>query len=249
MEIPETASRLRGRIEAILDFAAAKEYRTGENPARWRGNLKHLLPDHRKVRKVEHHAAMPYQEIPEFLIELRTREGAAARALEFCVLTAARTGEVLGARLREFDSGAAVWRVPAERMKAGRQHEVPLARSALQIITEMAPGLKDNNFVFPGGNIGCPLSPKALHKVLRRMGIEGATPHGFRSAFRDWAAEETHFPREVCEMALAHTIENKVEAAYRRGDLLEKRRELMNAWSRFCAGDAEVTVVPLRSIS
>jgi integrase len=242
--IPETAARLRGRIEAILDWAKVLGYRTGENPARWRGHLDKLLPKLSRVRKVEHHAAMPYARIPEFITELRERDGAAARALEFCILTATRTGEVLGARRQEFDLDKAVWTVPAERMKAGVAHRVPLSPAALQVVKAMNGG----EFVFPGGNPGEPLSPKALHKALRRMGVKDATPHGFRSAFRDWAADCTHVANEVCEAALAHTIENKVEAAYRRTDLFEKRRELMNAWARFCtdAGDADVVLLRAR---
>jgi integrase len=244
---PETASRLRGRIEAVLDQAKVLGYRTGENPARWRGHLDKLLPKLSRVRKVAHHAAMPYRKIPEFMTALRAREGAAARALEFCILAAARTGEVLGARRQEFDLDAAVWTVPAERMKAGQEHRVPLSPPALAVIAEMAAG-KDGEFVFPGGNTGEPLSAKALHKALRRMGIEDATPHGFRSGFRDWAAECTHVANEVCEAALAHTIENKVEAAYRRGDLFQKRAELMAAWARYCTNAGDVGVVPLRAV-
>jgi integrase len=244
---PETASRLRGRIEAILDWARVLGYRTGENPARWRGHLDHLLPKLSRVRKIAHHPAMPYGEIPEFMTTLRVRESPAARALEFCILTAARSGEVLGAQRQEFDLDAAVWTVPAERMKAGVQHRVPLSPAALQIVKDMGVAeLNDAAFVFPGGNPGCPLSAKALHKTLRRMGIEDATPHGFRSAFRDWAAEKTSAASEVCEAALAHTVENKVEAAYRRTDLFDKRRELMTSWARYCGG-ANADVVPLRA--
>jgi integrase len=245
---PETASRLRGRIEAVLDQAKVLGYRSGENPARWRGHLDKLLPKLSRVRKVAHHAAMPYQKIPEFMTELRGREGAAVRALEFCILTAARSGEVLGARRQEFDLDAAVWTAPAERMKAGVEHRVPLSAPALQIIKDMAAESNGGEFVFPGGNPGCPLSAKALHKALRRMGIEDATPHGFRSGFRDWAADCTHVANEVCEAALAHTIENKVEAAYRRGDLFQKRRELMAAWGRFCTNASDADVVPLRAL-
>ncbi len=242
---PETASRVRGRIERILDWAKVRGYRDGENPARWRGHLDHLLPARKKVRSVVHHAALPYSDVPTFIAELRTRDGAAARALEFTILTAARSGEVLGARWSEFELSDGVWTVPAERMKAGRQHRVPLPSQALALIKNMESARSE--FVFPGGNSGKSLSPKALHKALRRMGVKDATLHGFRSAFRDWAAERTNYPNHVVEMALAHAIGDKVEAAYRRGDLFDKRRRLMSDWARYCdmpaaGGD----VVPLR---
>jgi integrase len=243
---PETASRLRGRIEAILDWAKVHGYRTGENPARWRGHLDKLLPRKSKVRKVAHHAAMPYGEIPSFITKLRQRQGVAASALEFCILTAARSGEVLGAHRQEFDLDAAMWTVPAERMKGGKEHRVPLSVPALQIIKAMMAENTGSAFIFPGGNTGEPLTATALHRALRRMGIADATPHGFRSGFRDWAADCTHTANEVCEAALAHTIENRVEAAYRRSDLFEKRRNLMNAWGRFCTNVGAAEVVPLR---
>jgi integrase len=244
---PETASRLRGRIEAILDWAKVRGYRSGENPARWRGHLDKLLPRKSKVRKVAHHAAMPYGEIPAFMAKLRQRQGVATSALEFCILVAGRSGEVLGAHRQEFDLDAAVWTVPAERMKGGKEHRVPLSVPALQIIKTMTAENGGSAFVFPGGNTGEPLSATALHRALRRMGIDDATPHGFRSGFRDWAAECTHAANEV-EAALAHTIENKVEAAYRRSDLFEKRRELMNAWARFCTNAGAADVVPLKAV-
>jgi integrase len=223
-------------------------YRTGANPATWRNHLDKLLPQTSKVRKVVHHAAMPYSEVPAFMAKLRKRHGVAASALEFCILTAARSGEVLGARRDEFDLGKAEWLVPGERMKGGKPHRVPLSVPALQIIKAM---MAENTgaFVFPGGNSGEPLQPRALHKALGRMGIE-VTVHGFRSSFRDWAAECIGAPNEVCEMALAHQISSSVEAAYRRGDLFEKRRGLMNAWSRFCdPGASAADVVPLRASS
>lgn len=230
---PETASRLRGRIERVLDAAKAHGLRSGENPARWRGHLDQLLPKRQRLTR-GHHAAMPYGELPSFIGELQARQATAARALEFAILTAARSGEVLGARWNEFDLNRAVWTVPAARMKAGREHRVPLSRRALKIAKAMheAPG---GNFVFPGQKAGRPLSVMALEKVLRRMKVDGVTVHGFRSAFRDWAAECTNFTNEVCEAALAHVIENKAEAAYRRGDLFDKRRKLMEAWAIFCA--------------
>jgi integrase len=243
---PETASRVRGRIEAVLDWATARGYRKGENPARWRGHLDKLLPARAKVRKVEHHAALPYPEVGEFIAALRGQGGVAARALEFLILTTARTGEVIGARWDEFDPGAKMWTVPAERMKAGKEHRVPLSGRALAIIEEMkAARVNDHPFVFPGGRQGRPLSNMAMLQLLRRMGRHGLTAHGFRSTFRDWAAEQTHFPTEVAEMALAHTVSDKVEAAYRRGDLVQKRRELMEAWARYCETRPGGNIIPL----
>jgi integrase len=234
-EKPETASRVRGRIEAVLDWATARGYRRGENPARWRGHLENLLPAPSKVRRVEHHAALAYQEIDGFMAELRAHEGVAARAFEFLILTAARTSEAIGARWDEFDLGERLWTVPGERMKAGKEHRVPLSARAVEIIQEMK-GLRqeEQKFVFPGAKGGA-LSNMALLMTLRRMGRADLTAHGFRSTFRDWAAERTNFPAEVAEMALAHTVSDKVEAAYRRGDLFEKRRQIMEAWARFCA--------------
>jgi integrase len=242
---PETASRVRGRIERILDWAKVRGYRDGENCARWRGHLDKLFPERSKVRKVVNHAALPYADIPAFITELRTRDGAAARALEFTILTAARSSEALGARWNEFNLSDAVWVVPSERMKAGRQHRVPLSPQALALIKYMETA--GSEFVFPGGNAGEPLSPKALHKALRRMGVDEATPHGFRSAFRDWGAERTNYPNHVVEMALAHAIGDKVEAAYRRGDLFDKRRRLMGDWAHYCDTPTPVgEVIPLR---
>jgi integrase len=249
-KVPETASRLRGRIEQILDWAKARGYRAGENPARWRGHLDKLLPARSKILKTKPHAAMPYAEIPEFIAKLRKRDGAAARALEFAVLTAARSGEVLNARWGEFDLNGAIWTVPAERMKAGKEYRVPLSPRALKIIKDMAHH-QNSKFVFcnqPDGS----LSEKALYKTLRRMKVESATPHGFRSAFRDWAAERTNFQNHVVEMALAHTIGDKVEAAYRRGDLFDKRRRLMQQWATFCTTAPtrrESNVTALRSLT
>jgi integrase len=230
---PETASRVRGRIESILDWATARGYRQGENPARWRGHLENLLPRRSKVRRVEHHAALPYSELSAFMLALRQQEGVAARALEFTILTAARTGEVIGARWGEINIAEWLWSVPAERMKAGREHRVPLCGKALEIVEEMR--AIGGNFIFPGGKRGKPLSNMAMTMLLRRMGHGDQTVHGFRSTFRDWAAERTNFPAEVAEMALAHAVTDKVEAAYRRGDLFEKRRALAEAWAKFCA--------------
>lgn len=232
---PETASRVRGRIEAVLDWAKALGYRNGENPAQWRGHLDNLLPARSKVRKVEHHPALPYTDMGEFLADLHQQDGVGARALEFLILTATRTGEVIGARWEEFDLVAKMWTMPAERMKAGKEHRVPLSERALAIVEEMkAERVNNHPFVFPGGRQGRPLSNMAMLKLLGRMDRGDLTAHGFRSSFRDWAAECTHFPAEVVEMALAHTVGDKVEAAYRRGDLFQKRRDLMEAWARYC---------------
>ena len=204
---PETAGRVRGRIESILDWAKVRGYRAGENPARWRGHLDKLLPARSKVRRVEHHAALPYAELPGFLVSLREQEGIAARALEFAILTAARTGEVIGARWSEIDLLEKTWTVPAARMKAGREHRVPLSARALAILEEMQPHRHaEDGFVFPGAKLGRPLSNMAFLMLLRRMGRDDLTAHGFRSSFRDWAAERTNFPSEVAEMALAHTV-------------------------------------------
>jgi integrase len=229
---PETASRLRGRIERVLDAAKAQGLRSAENPARWRGHLDQLLPKRPRLTR-GHHAAMTYLEVPGFISNLQSRSAVAALALEFAILTAARSGEVLGARWNEFDLDRAIWTVPAGRMKAAREHRVPLSPRALRIVTNLQDG-RTHDFVFPGEKAGCPLSGMSLEMVLRRMKIEGATVHGFRSSFRDWAAECTNFPNEVCEAALAHVIGNKAEAAYRRGDLFDKRRKLMDAWAAYC---------------
>ena len=243
---PETASRVRGRIESILDWATARGYRAGENPARWRGHLENLLPKKTKVRRVEHHASLPYSEISTFVAELRTQEGIAAHALEFAILTAARTGEVIGARWDEINIAQGLWMVPAERMKAGKEHRVPLSDTALAILERLRE-TREGNFVFPGSRAGRPISNMAMLMLLRRMGRGDLTAHGFRSSFRDWAAERTTFPAEVAEMALAHTVSDKVEAAYRRGDLFQKRRQLADAWARFCdTAPAAGQVVPIR---
>jgi integrase len=240
--VPETAKRLRGRIENVLDAAKAKGQRSGENPARWRGHLDQLLPKRRQLTR-GHHVALPYEGVPAFMEELRTRTAAAARALEFTILTASRTSEVLGARWEEMDLEKAVWTIPASRMKAAREHRVPLSQRCLGIVQEMQQeedeGQGENRdqdkrgLVFPGPKSGKSLSTMAMAMLLRRMKSE-VTVHGFRSSFRDWASETTGFPHEVCEMALAHTITNKAEAAYRRGDLFEKRRKLMAAWANYC---------------
>jgi integrase len=238
---PETASRVRGRIESVLDWATVRGHRKGENPARWRGHLDKLLPARSKVRKVEHHPALPYAEMGHFVADLREQEGVAAHALEFLILTATRTGEVIGARWDEFDLDEKLWTVPGVRMKAGKEHRVPLSGRALAIIDEMkASRVNDHEFVFPGGKPRKPLSNMAMLKVLQRIGRDDLTAHGFRSSFRDWAAERTGFPHEVAEMALAHTLNDKVEAAYRRGDLFQKRRQLMDAWTKHCEASKSV---------
>jgi integrase len=235
-EKPETASRLRQRIERVLSWAKVRGYREGENPATWRGHLDHLLPTKSKVRRVKHHAALPYREMPAFLAALRGETSTSARALEFLILTTMRTEETLEAVFNEVEGN--VWTVPAERMKTDEEHKVPLPPRALVILKEMA-AIRQSEFIFPGMKPGRPLSNMAMLKLLDRMGYGHITVHGFRSTFRDWAAEETNFAREVAEKALAHKIPNAVEAAYRRGDLFEKRRKLMLAWAAFC-DDGEV---------
>lgn len=245
---PETASRLRGRIESILDWATVRGLRRGENPARWRGHLDALLPARSKVRAVQHHAALPYDEMGAFVQTVRAETGVAALALEFLILTAARTGEVIGAEWGELDLEQKVWTVPAERMKGKREHRVPLSPAALKIITAMQ-AIRTGDYVFPGRKPEKPLSNMAMLALLRRMKREDLTSHGFRSTFRDWAAERTSYPREVAEAALAHAVGDKVEAAYRRGDLFEKRRRLMNEWAKHCqhAGGTKAAVLPLHA--
>jgi len=242
---PETASRVRGRIEAVLDWATARAYRQGENPARWRGHLENLLPNKTKLHRVEHHAALPYAEIGKFMAGLRQREGISARALEFAILTAARTGEVTGARWDEVNRAERLWTIPAERMKADREHRIPLCDRALEIVGEMD-AIRQGTLIFPGARAERPLSHMAMLRVLEAMGRSDLTVHGFRSVFRDWAAERTNFPRELCEAALAHAVESRVEAAYRRGDLFEKRQLLMAAWDCYCTAQAgSAQIVPL----
>lgn len=238
----ETASRVRNRIERVLDAAKAKGYRSGENPARWKGHLDQLLPKRTRLSR-GHHAALPFTEVRGFIEKLRERPAMAALALEFTILTAARSGEVRGATWREIDMGSAVWTIPASRMKAGREHRVPLSSRALALLASVAPlGADDPDaVVFPGpkGNRTI-LSDAAFSALLKRMEQGGLiTPHGFRSSFRDWAGEMTNFPRDVAEMCLAHTVGDMTERAYRRGDALSKRRELMEAWANFCATRAD----------
>lgn len=230
---PETASRVRGRIERILDWATVRGYRQGDNPARWRESLKSQLPDRAKVQTVTHFSALPYAEIGAFMEALRAREGIAVKALEFTILTAARTGEVIGAQWPEFNLTDAVWIIPPERMKAQREHRVPLSPDALSIVQAMKEA-GESEFVFPGGRKDKALSNMGMLAVLKRMDRSDLTTHGFRSSFRDWCAEQTNYAREVAEGALAHVISDAVEAAYRRGDLFDKRRRLMDDWARFC---------------
>lgn len=239
---PETASRLRGRIETVLDYAKAHKWRSGDNPARWKGTLDHMLPARAKVRRVKHHAAMPYAQVPEFMFALIEQPGGAAVALRYAILTAARTGEAVGARWSEMDLEAAMWTIPGERMKAGREHRVALNDAAVALLKGLP---RAGEYVFPGLKRGEPLSNMALLMLLRRMNIEGATVHGFRSSFSDWAAEQTGFPREVREAALAHANGDKTEAAYLRTDHFEKRRLLMDAWGRYCTGATAANVVRL----
>ena len=234
----ETASRVRGRIEAIIDAAKVRGHFSGENPARWRGHLDKILPARQRLSR-GHHAAMAYDEVPAFLEQLRAREAVAALALEFTILTAVRTGEVLGATWAEIDFEKRTWTVPALRMKAGREHRVPLSSRAVEVLNETKK--LGSDYLFPGQR-GGKLSGMAMAMLLRRMG-HVVTVHGFRSSFRDWAAEMTAFPHEVCEMALAHTIANKAEAAYRRGDIFEKRRLLMDGWEEFCSSADSDTVL------
>jgi integrase len=244
-EVPETASRLRGRIETVLDSAKARGYRQGENPARWRGHLAQILPARTKLSR-GHHKAMPYDAIPAFVEQLQGREAIAALALEFVILTAARTGEVIAAEWGEVDLAKALWTVPAERMKAGKEHRVPLSRRAVAILEQTKQ--MGGKYLFPGSQ-RAKLSGMAMAMLLRRM-KQGVTVHGFRSAFRDWAAECTGYSHEVAEMALAHTIGNAVERAYRRGDLFEKRRRLMADWATYCSSGASTggKVTPIRTV-
>ncbi|HED5893852.1 TPA: integrase arm-type DNA-binding domain-containing protein [Salmonella enterica] len=228
----ETASRVRGRIETVLDYAKAKEYLEGDNPAAWKGMLKPLLPMPSKVQNKKHHAALPYGELGTFMTELRTRTGISARALEFSVLTVARSGEIRGAVWDEIDLTAKTWTIPAERMKASKEHRVPLSDAAVALL-KMLPRFNDNNLVFPAPR-GGQLSDMSLTAVLKRMGRCDLTQHGFRSTFREWAGETTSYQREVIEHALAHQLADKAEAAYQRGTLWPKRVALMDDWTDYC---------------
>jgi integrase len=249
-EKPETASRLRGRIENIIGWAKVRGYRDGENPARWKGHLDHLLPAKSKVRRVRHHAAMPYADVPTFMGLLRSQDGIATRAFEFLVLSAARTGEVIGLRWREIDLKNKVWIVPGDRMKAGKEHRVPLSPRAVAILQAIKPdGVEPAAFVFPGSRQQKPQSNMVFLMLLRRMKLGHLTAHGFRATFKTWATERTNFPREVVEAALAHVAGDKLEAAYQRGDIFDKRLRLMTAWAEYCGTKSAVAsnVVSMKS--
>ena len=242
----DTASRVRGRIESVLDWARVRGYRAGENPARWRGHLDHLLARPSKVRAVKHYSSLPYAEIGKFIVLLREREGASARALEFIILTAARAGEVVGMRWAEVDLVAKAWVIPASRMKAGREHRVPLNMAAVALLERIHQN-RENDFVFPGQR-RAGLSHTALDRLLRYRMKSGVCTHGFRATFRTWAAERTSFQRETIEAALAHVVGDETERAYQRGDMFEKRRHLMDAWARYIDQEpASAEVVPLRT--
>ncbi|MCP1915919.1 integrase [Bradyrhizobium elkanii] len=252
-EKTETANRVRGRIEKVLDRAKVLELRTGENPARWRGHLDQVLPAKSQVAPVEHHPALPYAEIPDFMAKLRARDSISARALEFTILTAARTGDTIGGKLNEVNEAAKLWTIPKERVKGKKgarknDHVVPLSKQALAVL-EVTPS--EGEFLFPGGEKGAGLSNAAMSELLKGMGYkpEYATVHGFRSSFKDWCADMTGYPNEMSEIALAHTVDDKTERAYRRSNMIEKRRRLMQDWANYCASTPRVTsasIVPLR---
>jgi integrase len=247
----ETATRLRGRIEAILDWAVVKKYRVGENPARWKGHLAHILPAPKSFQDVVHHPALHYSKTAAFMVDLRTRKGLAARMMEFTILTAVRSGEARGARWGEFDFQKAVWTIPKDRMKMKREHRVPLSKDALDLVLAVktnAGEIKDDGLVFPAPRKGTMFSDVTMLAVLKRMGMSDITVHGFRSTFRDWGSECTAYPKDVCEMALAHAIGNKVEEAYLRGDLFVKRSKLMDDWATYCNTLHENTdnVIPIQ---
>jgi len=247
LTMPETAARLRGRIEKVLDFAKVRGHRVGENPARWRGLLEHLLPKQPPRRqRVRHFPALPYAELPAFMEQLRSLDSMGPRALEFAILTAARSGEILGATWEEIDLDTGIWTIPAGRMKAGQEHRVPLSPAAVALLQPLAE-LRFSPFVFPGIKRGRPMSVMALSDVLRRMGRAGITVHGFRSTFRQWCAERTNFPREIAEGCLAHVNPDATEAAYQRSDLIDRRRKLMAAWASYCTKPSIAgAVVPIR---
>lgn len=243
----ETATRLRGRIESVLDWATFSKFRQGENPARWKGHLENPLAKPNKAAKVKHHAALPYAEMGPFMAELRKREGSGARALEFAILTAARSGEVRCATWDEIDLANRLWVIPAARMKMEREHRVPLSDAAVELLKSL-PRVEDEALIFPSSKRHTPLSDMTLTAALRRMERHDVTVHGFRSTFRDWAAEATNYPGDMAELALAHAIGDKVEAAYRRGDMLRKRFRMMNEWARYCATvrSEDGRVIPIR---
>jgi integrase len=240
--VPTTASRVLGRIQAVLGWATVHHYRSGDNPARWQGHLEHALPAISKVAKTEHHAALPYAQIGPFMARLRKDTSIGARCLEFITLTAARLGEVVNATWLEIDLAENIWVVPASRMKAGREHRVPLSTPAVAVLKAMQAN-RISDYIFPGTRQGRPVGANTPVRLAKKAAGADVTVHGLRSTFRDWASERTSFPREVAEMALAHAIPNAVEAAYRRGDLFEKRRKLMEAWAEFCAKRSGAGVV------
>lgn len=246
--IPDTATKVRGRMEAILAYAGVRDYRTGPNPAQWRGVLDKVFPTRTQIRPTVHFAALPFKKLPAFVAKLEEEEGDVANALMFTILTAARTGEVIGAQWSEIDLEEGIWTVPGKRMKTGREHRVPLSRHAVAVLRKQHKATGGTGYVFKGRNLKKGLSNMTMLKLLKeRMGYANLTVHGFRSCFRDWAEEETAFPRSVTEAALAHTVGDKVEAAYRRGDLFDKRRKLMEAWTRFCTTPvAAGNVIPLK---
>jgi integrase len=239
-EKTETASRVRGRIEKVLDRAKALGLRSGDNPARWTGHLSELFPAKSQVAPVEHHPAMPYAELPAFMAKLRAKEGVSARALEFTILTASRTGDTIGATRKELNERDSLWTVPKERVKGKRgarkkDHVIPLSKAALAALDA-----EEGDYLFPGGKEGAGLSNAAMSELLKGMGYspDYATVHGFRSTFKDWCSDMTSFPNEMSEVALSHTVSDKVEAAYRRGNMVERRRQMMEAWAKYCAGKA-----------
>jgi integrase len=244
---PETASRLRNRIETVIDWATVRKYRQGLNPARWGGHIEHLLPSRTKLKAIKHFAALPYIELPGFMRELRAREGVDARALEFAILTAARSAEVIGARWCEISLSAKVWTIPAERMKAGREHRVPLSARAVELLRDLP---RNGDYVFAGIKAGQPIALSSFGMLLhRKMKRAGVTAHGFRSCFADWASERTAYPPEVREMALAHAVGDKTEQAYRRTDLFAKRAKIMDDWARFAGTPTQgaANVVAMRA--
>ena len=242
----ETANRVRGRIEVILDWATVHGFRSGDNPARWRGHLDKLLPKRSKVRPVQHRDALPYGDVPAFVEALREHSGTAVQAIEIVILTAARVSEVVGATWSEIDLKAATWTIPGTRIKSGREHRIPLSTAAVKVLQRLD-ATKQNEFVFPGQKVGKPLTIAAPMKQLRDMGHERLTVHGFRSSFRDWCGEQTNFPREIAEAALSHVVKDKTEAAYARGDLFDKRAKLMQAWATYCTTQKKLAdVTPIR---
>ena len=246
----ETATRVRGRIEKVLDWAKVQGYRSGDNPAAWKGNLAEALPKPSKVADAGHHAALPWADMGQFMVTLRAMPGAGSMAMQLIILTATRTSEVIEAKWSEFDLGTGLWVIPKERMKGFREHRVPLSKQAQAVLAQVKWDNKTSEFVFPSTKPDKAISNMTCLAVLKRMGRSDLTVHGFRSTFRDWAAESTAYPRDVCEMALAHAIEDKSEAAYRRGDLLEKRTRLMSEWATFCdtiGGDGDV--VPINRVA